>query len=141
MNIQKRILAIHDISCMGRCSLTVALPILSCAGFETGILPTALLSTHTGDFENYTYLDLTYEMVKILNHWESLNINFSSIYSGFLGSYEQIDIVIQVFNTFADKNCLLMVDPAMADHGKLYPTYTKKMLKSCVVKQLLLFRT
>ncbi len=127
MEKQKRILAVHDISCIGRCSLTVALPILSCGGVDTGILPTALLSTHTGDFKNYTYLDLTQEMEKILAHWDELNIRFSSIYSGFLGSYEQIDLVSRLMKHFAGKNCLCMVDPAMADHGKLYPTYTEKM--------------
>ncbi|NLB91229.1 MAG: pyridoxamine kinase, partial [Clostridiales bacterium] len=127
MEKQKKILAVHDISCMGRCSLTVALPILSCAGFETSILPTALLSTHTGDFQNYTYLDLTLEMEKILHHWKSLDVTFSSIYSGFLGSYEQIALVSQLMNHFSAEGCLKLVDPAMADHGRLYPTYTKQM--------------
>ena len=134
MEKQKRILAIHDISCMGRCSLTVALPILSCGGFETGILPTALLSTHTGDFKNYTYLDLTEEMGRILHHWQGLNVRFSSIYSGFLGSYEQIALVSDIMDTFADEPCLCMVDPAMADHGRLYPTSPNQMAQG--VKQL-----
>ncbi|MDR2834923.1 MAG: pyridoxal kinase, partial [Bacteroidales bacterium] len=85
MNTQKRLLAIHDISGFGKCSLTVALPIISAAGVETTVMPTAVLSTHTGGFTDFTYRDLTEDMMPVANHWKSLNINFDSIYTGFLG--------------------------------------------------------
>ena len=127
MNAQKKVLAVHDISCMGRCSLTVALPILSAAGICTGVLPTALLSTHTGDFANYTYEDLTPQIPPILNHWHSLGITYDGIYSGFLGSYEQIDLVRGIISNFSAPDAIVLVDPAMADHGRLYATYTAKM--------------
>lgn len=127
MDAQKKVLAIHDISCMGRCSLTVALPILSAAGIYTGVLPTALLSTHTGDFAGYTYEDLTPEMPSILRHWDSLGLSFDGIYSGFLGSYEQIDLVRGIIENFRAPGAIAMVDPAMADHGRLYATYTPEM--------------
>ena len=100
MERQKRVAAIHDISCVGRCSLTVALPILSAAGFDTGVLPTAVLSTHTGGFEGFTYRDLTEDIEPISKHWQSLNLKFDALYSGFLGSFEQIDLVADLFKTF-----------------------------------------
>ena len=117
---QKKVLAIHDISCVGRCSLTVALPILSAAGLDTSVLPTAILSTHPGGFKGFTYRDLTEDISPISAHWQSLNIKFDALYSGFLGSYEQIDLVAGLFNRFRGKETLVMVDPAMADHGVLY---------------------
>lgn len=129
MNKQKRIAAIHDISCVGRCSLTVALPILSAAGFDTGVLPTAVLSTHTGGFEGFTYRDLTEDIKPISEHWQSLNLKFDSLYSGFLGSFEQIDLVADLFDTFRDENTLIMVDPVMADNGVLYSIYSPDMVK------------
>ena len=98
---QKRILAIHDISCFGRCSLTVALPIISAAGIEVCVIPTALLSTHTGGIPRYTYRDLSDDMLAITNHWQSLDIKFDAIYSSFLGSSKQLDIVSKIFDTFA----------------------------------------
>ena len=85
MDRQKRVLAIHDISCAGRCSLTVALPILSACGVECSLLPTALLSTHTGGFSGYTFLDLSDEMEKVLDHWKTLDMYFDYIYTGYLG--------------------------------------------------------
>ncbi len=124
---QKRVAAIHDISCVGRCSLTVALPILSAAGFDTSILPTAVLSTHTGGFEHFTYRDLTADITPIANHWESLNLKFDALYSGFLGSYEQIDLVGSLFDTFQTDNTLTLVDPVMGDNGELYSIYSKEM--------------
>ena len=117
---QKRILTIQDISCVGRCSLTVALPIISSAGIEASIIPTAVLSTHTGGFENYTFKDLTDEIMPITNHWESLGLTFDAIYTGYLGSFEQIDIVAGVFDRFKSDDNFIVVDPAMADGGKLY---------------------
>lgn len=126
---QKRVAAIHDISCVGRCSLTVALPIISAAGFDTSVLPTAVLSTHTGGFENFTYRDLTEDILPISDHWQSLNLEFDAIYSGFLGSYEQIDLVATLFDTFRSKKTLIIVDPVMADNGELYSVYSKEMAK------------
>lgn len=126
---QKRVAAIHDISCVGRCSLTVALPILSAAGFDTSVLPTAVLSTHTGGFENFTYRDLTDDIRPISDHWQSLNLEFDALYSGFLGSFEQIDLVAHLFDTFQSEKNLTLVDPVMADHGELYSIYTSEMAK------------
>ncbi|MBC3889141.1 pyridoxamine kinase [Acetobacterium paludosum] len=127
MEKQKRVAAIHDISCVGRCSLTVALPIISAAGFDTSILPTAVLSTHTGGFEHFTYRDLTADITPIANHWESLNLEFDALYSGFLGSYEQIDLVGSLFDTFQTDSTLTLVDPVMGDNGELYSIYSKEM--------------
>ncbi len=124
---QKKVLAIHDISCVGRCSLTVALPILSCAGLETSVLPTAVLSTHAG-FENFTYRDLTCDITPISNHWKTLDINFNAIYSGFLGSVHQIDLVRNIYLQHKKENTLIMVDPVMADNGKLYKVFDSEMV-------------
>lgn len=129
MNKQKRIAAIHDISCVGRCSLTVALPILSAAGFDTSVLPTAILSTHTGGFEGFTYRDLTEDIKPISDHWQSLNLHFDALYSGFLGSFEQIDLVADLFDKFKRPDTLIMVDPVMADNGVLYSIYSPEMAK------------
>jgi pyridoxine kinase len=117
---QHRALAIHDISCFGRCSLTVALPILSAAGVETAVLPTAVLSTHTGGFSGYTYRDLTEDVNPIAEHWTSLGLEFDAIYTGYLGSFEQIEIVSSLFDRFGGENTLIVVDPVMADNGVLY---------------------
>ena len=96
----KRVAAIHDLSGFGKCSLTVALPIISAAGIEVSALPTAVLSTHTGGIDGYTYRDLTEDMRPITKHWKSLDIRFDAIYSGFLGSFEQLDIVKEFFHQF-----------------------------------------
>lgn len=128
-NRQKRVAAIHDISCVGRCSLTVALPIICAAGFDTSVLPTAVLSTHTGGFENFTYRDLTEDIRPISDHWQSLNLAFDALYSGFLGSFEQIDLVAALFDTFQSEDTLILVDPVMADHGELYSVYSREMAK------------
>ncbi|MBS5645098.1 MAG: pyridoxal kinase, partial [Clostridiales bacterium] len=117
MNKQKRALAVHDISCVGRCSLTVALPIISAAGVDTSILPTAVLSTHTGGFTGYTYRDLTEDILPIADHWESLGLHFDAIYTGYLGSFEQVRLVRELFRRFKKKDTLALVDPAMADNG------------------------
>lgn len=122
---QKRVLAIHDISCFGRCSLTVALPIISAAGIECTSLPTAVLSTHTGGFENFTYRDLTADLLPISDHWLTLDIKFDAIYTGFLGSFEQIDIVKEYFARHG-KDALKVVDPVMADNGVLYSIFPKE---------------
>ncbi|MBQ8682399.1 MAG: pyridoxamine kinase [Selenomonadales bacterium] len=135
MTKQKQAVSIQDISCMGRCSLTVALPILSAAGIATGIVPTAVLSTHTGGFKDYTFRDLTDDIMPIAKHWLTENIAFDAIYTGYLGSFEQIEIVKEFFRLFRKENTLVYVDPAMADNGKLYygftPEFALKMGELC----------
>lgn len=116
----KRILTIQDISCVGQCSLTVALPILSAAGLETAILPSAVLSNHTGGFSGWTFTDLTEDMPKICEQWKKENIGFSAIYTGYLGSAKQIDYVKDIVSSRLESKGKLIVDPAMADNGKLY---------------------
>lgn len=122
--MQKRVAAIHDISCFGKCSLTVALPILSAVGIETSVIPTAVLSTHTGGFSGFTYRDLTADILPIVSHWQTLDIQFDSIYTGFLGSFEQIDIVCETFRRLKSKDTIILVDPVMADNGQLYKVFT-----------------
>jgi len=118
----KRILTIQDISCVGKCSLTVALPIISAMGVEAAIIPTAVLSTHTM-FKNFTFKDLTDEILPITKHWKDENIVFDSIYTGYLGSAEQIDIMAKIFDEFKTDKNHIVVDPVMADNGKLYPAF------------------
>lgn len=125
MERQKRALAIHDISCVGKCSLTVALPVISSAGIETSVLPTSVLSTHTGGFEGYTFKDLTDQINPIADHWSTLNMHFDAIYTGYLGSQKQIDLVKSLFKRFSGEETLILVDPVMADNGKLYPGFDK----------------
>lgn len=120
----KRILTAQDISCVGKCSLTVALPIISALGVETAILPTAMLSTHTM-FNNFTFKDLSEEIAPITKHWQNENIGFDSIYTGYLGSIEQIDMIANLFKEFKTEKNLTIVDPVMADNGKLYPAFDK----------------
>lgn len=126
---QKKILAIHDISCTGRCSLTVALPILSVAGLETAILPTAVLSTHTGGFTGFTHRDLTDDIIPITDHWKTLGLKFDAIYSGYLGSVAQIDMLIEIFKNFKKDDCVILVDPVMGDNGKLYSLFDDEMVR------------
>ena len=126
---QKRVLAIHDISCFGKCSLTVALPIISSTGLECTVMPTAVLSTHTGGFKGFTYRDLTEDLLPILEHWKTLDIGFDSIYTGFLGSFEQIDIVSKIIKELKKKKTLVVVDPVMADNGELYSIFSKDFPK------------
>lgn len=114
-----KIVSVQDISCYGQCSLTVALPILSAYGIETAILPSAILSTHTGGFKNFTVLDLTDEMPKIINHWKSEGITFEAIYTGYIGDARQFEY-IKDMKSMLNKGGKLIVDPAMADNGKLY---------------------
>jgi pyridoxine kinase len=127
--------ATHDISSFGKCSLTVALPILSCAGIETSVIPTAVLSTHTGGFSEYTYRDLTDDILPVVSHWQTLNLKFDAVYTGFLGSYRQIDIVSEVFDRLGSEGSVIVLDPVMADHGKLYATigeaFPEGMKKLC----------
>lgn len=120
-----RVLAIHDISGVGRCSLTVALPVLSAAGIECSVLPTAVLSTHTGEFKDYTFRDLTEDILPIVKHWKSLDLQFDAIYTGYLGSFEQVELIKEVIELLAGEDTLVVVDPVMADEGKLYPGFTQ----------------
>lgn len=122
-----RVAAIHDLSGFGRCSLTVAIPILSAMGVQCCPLPTAFLSTHTGGFEGFTFLDMTDEMPKVAAHWRSLGIRFDAIYSGFLGSERQIAMVEEFFTSFRRSETVVVVDPVMGDGGKIYRTYTPAM--------------
>lgn len=137
----KRILTIQDISCIGKCSLTVALPIISALGVETAILPTAVLSTHTM-FNNFTFHDLTDEIVPITKHWKEENLDFDIIYTGYLGSARQIDLVADLFDEFKTENNLTIVDPVMADNGKLYPgfdeAYATQMTSLCAKADIII---
>ncbi len=124
----KKILTIQDISCYGQCSCTVALPILSHYGFETAMLPSAVLSTHT-QFKGFTVLDLTEEMPKIINHWIELGIKFDCIYTGYIGDTRQFDYIIECKNRLLNEGGLFIVDPAMADNGKLYPALNQDIVE------------
>ena len=126
----KKILTIQDISCVGQCSLTVALPILSAAGFETCILPSAVLSTHTAGFTGFTVRDLTDDIPAIAEHWKKEGILFDCIYTGYLGSTRQIDDVKNIIATLAASGCTSIVDPAMADNGKLYPAFDHEYVQA-----------
>lgn len=126
----KKILTIQDISCVGQCSLTVALPIISACGIETCILPSAVLSTHTAGFSGYTFHDLTDDIPKIVNHWKKEGIKFSAIYTGYLGSRRQIAYVRDILRDMGDVDHVSIVDPAMADGGKLYPAFDNDYVKA-----------
>lgn len=119
----KKILTIQDISCVGQCSLTVALPILSACGMETCILPSAVLSTHTAGFTGFTFRDLTDDMPNIQRHWQKEGIAFDAIYTGYLGSTKQVGYVKDILDTMGKDECVRIVDPAFADNGKLYPIF------------------
>ncbi len=121
----KRVLTIQDVSCFGKCSLTVALPLLSAMGSETVILPTAMLSTHT-KFQNFTWKDLSDQIIPITDHWKSQGITFDAIYTGYLGTEEEIETVKKVIAEFRTEDTLVFVDPAMGDDGKLYTGFDKK---------------
>ncbi len=121
----KRVVTIQDISCIGKCSLTVALPLLSACGIETAIIPTAVLSTHTA-FKGFTFRDLTDDIIPILNHWEKEEFKFDGIYTGYLGSLEQIELMKELIKRFRGKDTLVVVDPCMADNGKLYPGFNQE---------------
>ena len=122
-----RVAAIHDMSGFGRCSLTVAIPILSAMGVQCCPLPTAFLSTHTGGFEGFTFLDMTDEMSKVADHWASLGLTFQAVYSGFLGSERQIGVVENFICRFRGPDTVVVVDPVMGDYGRVYQTYTAAM--------------
>ncbi len=125
----KKVLTIQDISCYGGCSITVALPILSSFGIETSILPSAILSTHTGGFKGWTNLDLTSEMPKIVDHWIKEGIKFDAIYTGYIGDVRQFDLILKCKEQLLKENGLFIVDPAMADNGKLYPALNESIVE------------
>ncbi len=125
----KKIVSIQDISCYGQCSLTVALPVLSARGVETAILPSGILSTHTGGFTGFTVLDLTDEMPKIVDHWIKEGIQFDAIYTGYIGDTRQFDLINEKKSQILKPDGMLIVDPAMADHGKLYPALNEDIVE------------
>lgn len=128
-NEYKRAAAIHDLSGVGKCSLTVILPILSAAGIECAALPTAVLSTHTGGFGEVVCRDLTEDMLPIARHWRREHIGFDALYSGYLASYQQIGLVRETFGLLRGSRTLVMVDPVMGDDGRLYSLYTPEMAR------------
>lgn len=128
-----KVLTIQDISCVGQCSLTVALPIISACGIETCVLPSAVLSTHTSGFTGYTFRDLTEDMPGIKAHWMKEGITFNAIYTGYLGSTKQIDYVADIFADTAADGCVKIVDPAMADNGSLYPGFDAEFVDAMKV--------
>lgn len=136
----KRIATIQDISCLGKCSLTVALPIISAFGVEACVVPTAVLSTHTM-FNNFTFCDLTGELIPIKEHWQKEGFKFDALYSGYLGSFKQLEIVKEYFTDFKTESNIVFIDPVMADNGKLYPGFTvefaHEMAKLCSVADII----
>ena len=126
--ITKKILTIQDISCLGKCSLTVALPLISAMGVETVILPTAVLSTHTM-FKGFTCKDLSDQIEPIAAHWKKENVHFDAIYTGYLGTEEEIETVKKLIADFRTEDTLVFIDPAMADNGKLYPAFNEAYAK------------
>ena len=136
----KRILTIQDISCVGKCSITIALPVLSAMGIETAILPTALLSTHTM-FPEYTKIDLEEQLIPIAEMWQKNDVKFDAIYTGYLGSIGEIEKTIAIIDRFREKDTVVFTDPVMGDHGKLYrgfsPDYAEQNMKLCAKADLI----
>ncbi len=126
-NVIPRVAAVHDMSGFGRCALTVIIPVLSSLGIQVCPVPTAIMSTHSGGFGDFAFTDLTDGMDAYIDHWKKLNLKFDCIYSGFLGSAEQIGIVSRFIDEFDDGEMLVAVDPVMGDDGKLYKTYNLEM--------------
>ncbi|MBR2337404.1 MAG: pyridoxamine kinase [Clostridia bacterium] len=138
----KRVLTVQDVSCFGQCSLTVALPILSACKIETCIMPSAVLSTHTAGFKGFTFRDLTGDMPKIIDHWKAEGISFDCIYTGYLGSIDQIEYVKRMQRELLKDGAKLIVDPAMGDNGKLYSifdqAYADEMSRLCSVADVII---
>ena len=130
----KRVLTVQDISCVGKCSLTAAIPVISAMGIEVCPLPTAILSNHTA-FSSFSFLDLTDKIPEIINEWKKQGFHFDAIYTGYLGSIKQIDLVHKILDEFAQNDTLVVIDPCMADNGKLYTGFSqdfvKQMAKLC----------
>ena len=124
----KRILTVQDISCLGKCSITIALPVISALGVECVILPTAVLSNHTL-FKSFTVKDLSDQITPICEKWEDEGVEFDAIYTGYLGSAEEIEIAKKIFEEFGGDDTLIFIDPVMADNGKLYPAFDMEYAK------------
>ena len=124
----KKVVTIQDISCFGKCSLTVALPIISAMGIETAVIPTAVLSTHTGGFTGYTFRDLTDDISKIADHWKKLDLSFNAIYTGYLGSKRQVQVISQFFRDFRTADNVIVVDPVLGDAGKFYAGFDREFV-------------
>ncbi len=139
---EKRILTIQDISCVGQCSLTVALPILSAFGLETAILPSAVLSTHTGGFTGYTFRDLTEDIPAIAAHWKKENLKFDAFYTGYVGSKKQLEYISDIIKTLGTDDAVTIIDPVMGDNGKLYAGFNEdfaaEMAKFCSLADVIL---
>lgn len=127
---QNRIVTIQDLSCFGKCSLTVALPIISAMKVETAIIPTAVLSTHTSGFENFTFCDMAEEIPKISEHWKTLNLDFDAIYTGYVASSEQLRHISCFIDKFKTEKNFVLIDPVMGDDGSLYPGFSKEFAES-----------
>lgn len=123
----KRIAAIHDLSGLGKCSLTVALPVISATGVECACIPTAVLSTHTGEFTGWTFRDLSDDMLPIARHWSQEGTRFDGVYSGYLASPEQAALLGQVLDLLAGEDTLVVIDPVMADNGSYYSKIDDRM--------------
>ena len=138
----KRIVTMQDISCVGQCSLTVALPVISAFGIETAIIPSAVLSTHTGGFSGFTFRDLSEDIPLILKHWQKEKILFDAVYTGYLGNACQIDYALELKKSFTTVGAPLITDPAMADNGKLYAgfddAFVEKMRSLCAAADVIL---
>ena len=137
----KRIATIQDISCFGKCSITVSLPVISAMGIECAIVPTTVLSTHTAGFSGYTVCDISDQLMPIAEHWKKENITFDTLYTGYLANEEQINSTIRFIELIKTEKTTVFVDPAMADHGKLYPgfpaEFPSKMRALCSVADVL----
>lgn len=137
----KRIATIQDVSCFGKCSITVALPIVSAMGIECCIIPTSVLSTHTGGFSGYTVRDLSDQILPIAEHWRSLGLSLDAIYTGYLASEEQVELIKRAISILKKDETLIFVDPAMADNGALYAgfeaDFPKKMLELCLLADVI----
>lgn len=128
----KRVITVQDISCVGKCSLTVALPVISAMGVEACVLPTAVLSTHTA-FKGFTFRDLTADISAITSHWKQEKIGFDAIYTGYLGSFEQIELMHSLIADFGGGSTRVIVDPCMGDNGALYSGFTPDFAKAMAV--------
>ncbi len=131
----KKIITMQDISCYGQCSITVALPILSAYGFETAILPSAILSTHTAGFKDFFVHDLSEDLPKIIDHWKKEGIKYDLLYSGYLGDNKHFQYLLDIKKNLLNKGSLVVVDPVMGDHGKLYPAFGEEYVSN--MKKLL----
>lgn len=125
----KRLVSIQDISCIGKCSQTIALPVISAMGIETSIIPTAVLSAHTM-FPGYTFCDLSDNIIPVMEHWKTLDIRFDAILSGYLGSISHIGMLLDFYDTFADSDTITIADPVFADNGKIYAGFDEAYAKA-----------